>query len=1015
MYNSNVNNEEIVNKICPIFSFEYDIPESIKVYNDSEISLSNKHFKDGKNSLRWNFNKGAKLVINELIGYKEFKVSSKSQARDTFGIWIYNEKPIDDILFFEFGTDDIVNCSFDFRLNYTGWRNAWVMYERDMVGIPKESMNRLTITAPKTIENASIYLDQIIFSNPVDPRFHTRDYQVPFVNLEADKKANSHWLSLYYFTKLRPSIQFHDKFTDKDEKALDLIIERFEKYTLKKQTLTKKDMDTIEEKFLSYNIIRDGNNITGNSINVVHYYDIFPKERKDELIKLSKGMCVKDYTDFMYDIACKYHSTNEACYKNRLKAIFIDLIDHLHDQGWAEGCSFGTTHHLGYNFRKFYEAAVLMRKVLNEAGILDRTQKTMAWFSGVGRIFYEKSEAEGANMDVLNTLLQGMLASILLMKNSVKKICYIESFTKWVEHSLAPAPGIMGPFKVDGSTYHHCNHYPAYAEGGLNGICPVVYFLSGTPYRINTKSHEQLTKIVMSVRLYCNKYEWLVSLSSRHPNGKGALNIEPFKYMALAGSPTGKENIDKEVAAAYLRLISPNETEVGEYFKSLGIKAECDPEGHWTMNYAVLSIHRRENWLIGARGHSKYLWANETYKNANLYGRYITHGQVQIMNQGNPINNADSGFAHGGWDWNRWPGTTTIHLPIDKLKSDVKNLDTFSGFEEMLISDESFAGGCNIEGKNGMFAMKLHDHPKYEGTHRAYKSVFFFDNRIIFLGSNIENMNSEFYTETTLFQNHLDDINEKIWINELAGISDFPYEKDFRSNDDTWIVDNKNNGYYIPKGQNVKITKTIQKSKAQNTCEDTKGDFVSAWINHGKAPKAECYEYTILVNTTIAEISEFTQRMKSPQSALYTILQKDAYAHIVHDNETDITGYALFEANNNINKGHILGIDTPTMIMAKEEKDSLILSICDPDLRLYSGVDEDQYDENGNRKEVSVYSRKWRESPSKISAVKLVIKGKWQLKMKTAKCKILSTNVNETILEFYCSNAEVIEIKLNKK
>ena len=44
---------------------------------------------------------------------------------------------------------------------------------------------------------------------------------------------------------------------------------------------------------------------------------------------------------------------------------------------------------------------------------------------------------------------------------------------------------------------------------------------------------------------------------------------------------------------------------------------------------------------------------------------------------------------------------------------------TFSGMEEMLYSDEAFAGGLSQAHLNGNFGMVLHEHDKYNGSHRA--------------------------------------------------------------------------------------------------------------------------------------------------------------------------------------------------------------------------------------------------------------------------------------------------------
>ena len=90
----------------------------------------------------------------------------------------------------------------------------------------------------------------------------------------------------------------------------------------------------------------------------------------------------------------------------------------------------------------------------------------------------------------------------------------------------------------------------------------------------------------------------------------------------------------------------------------------------------------------------------------------------------------------------------------------------------------------------------------------------------------------------------------------------------------------------------------------------------------------------------------------------YKVLQKDYNAHIVEDKVSALRGYALFEAGEIKNDKIIKSVDTPSMVMAAPEKENLKLSFVDPDLRLYEGRDESQYDENGNMKQVSIYSRR---------------------------------------------------------
>jgi chondroitin-sulfate-ABC endolyase/exolyase len=122
--------------------------------------------------------------------------------------------------------------------------------------------------------------------------------------------------------------------------------------------------------------------------------------------------------------------------------------------------------------------------------------------------------------------------------------------------------------------YLHCNHYPAYAVGGLNGAVAVVSLLAQTPYAISQESHENLKQALLAFRFYCNLTEWPLSLSGRYPDGIGKLIPEHFSQLALAGSPDGKETIDKELAAAYRRLTPGENSAFNQFFKAQGLEPE---------------------------------------------------------------------------------------------------------------------------------------------------------------------------------------------------------------------------------------------------------------------------------------------------------------------------------------------------------------------------------------------------------------------------------------------------------
>lgn len=115
---------------------------------------------------------------------------------------MYNEEAQDKKIRFEFLKDGKKCTSFPFGINFTGWRAAWVCYERDMEGVPEEGMNEMRVIAPDV--KGKLYLDHIILASKVDARQQAADVQVPFVN----KGTTNHWLVIYEHSLWKPDMAF---------------------------------------------------------------------------------------------------------------------------------------------------------------------------------------------------------------------------------------------------------------------------------------------------------------------------------------------------------------------------------------------------------------------------------------------------------------------------------------------------------------------------------------------------------------------------------------------------------------------------------------------------------------------------------------------------------------------------------------------------------------------------------------------------------------------------------------
>ena len=994
-----------------LLSFEEAaVPQYISTDANSQIAMSGDHFRDGKQSLSWQHSAGATLTIDKNIQFEPADPTGRDTYLSAFIVWVYNEKAVDDHIGFQFLKDGKVCSHFEMGANFTGWRSAWVCFERDMTGTPIEGMNQMKIIAPKTA--GKLYFDHIIPSTKVDARQQSPDNQLPFVN----KGVKNHWLVVWEHSKWKPEIELIPV-TAKHKADIQTIEKRFRKILYTPTKLTEKEMSSIRKKYDFYQITKEKGQIKGRPIFFVRHAEAYermiPNWNKDFFTKHKVEM--NDYFKLMQRIAIAYQNAVEPQHRDELRDKFLMMYENITDQGVAYGSCWGNIHHYGYSTRGLFVSYFLMKNVLREAGYLEDAVKTLNWYAITNEV-YPTPKVDGIDIDTFNTKLQGRIASILIMEDTPEKIQYLRSLNRWLEYGCRPALGLAGSFKKDGACFHHCNNYPAYAVGGLEGATQAIFLFSRTGFRLSEAAHQTVKNVLLTMRFYCNVQQWPLSMSGRHPNGHGKLIPIQYATLALAGTPDGREAIDGEMASVFLRLVAHAEDETPDFkpkamhkqelkmkrrLENKGFKPEADPQGNLAMGYGCVSVQRRDNWSAVARGHSRYLWAAEHYLPANYYGRYLAHGTLQIMT-GNPekeVTMAESGWQEAGFDWNRLPGATAIHLPYNQLRAKVLNVDTYSGMEEMLYSDEAFAGGLSQARENGNFGMKLHEHDKYNGTHRARKSYHFFDDKIVCLGTDIENANADYPTETTIFQ--------------LAATSSetHSYLERFTTDGRTYL--DPNGVGYVLSDKTAKESKyeplRTQESVGEHSTKTTSGEWVSLTVQHGKAPKGGSYEYAILPRTTDSELKAFAHK------PTYKVLQQDRNAHIVRSNEGGMTSYVLFETPATLPaEGLLQKADTSCLVMIRQQKNKVLLTVSQPDLALYRGASDEAFDKDGKRIERSIYSRPWINNDSGEIPVTVTLRGAWKAAQLPANCTIIEKTKEHTTLRFVCRDAASFDARLTK-
>ncbi|WP_426359294.1 chondroitinase family polysaccharide lyase [Pseudocolwellia sp. HL-MZ19] len=818
---------------------------------------------------------------------------------------------------------------------------------------------------------------------------------MPFIQKETQLSGNDLWMPLFRYMDNIENI-LPNKLDNTDLIQLEKIEEKIQSLLLPDNS---KSMALVELKsqFDTLLLLDNGSSVVGPPLTFrseeTHYDATF------QGVKIQNKL--RDFGKILKAIAIEY-TLLEGKGKNELATLFITATRYYLDQGWQYGSSMSSTHHIGYSTRELTEAFFIMRKVLQQADLLTSTSKGLQWFSNLGSILKDKSSFN-ANIDYMNTQAFYHLLLILLSNDNEIKAALLHKYSAYISTILAQNDA-RGVFKIDGTAWHHGGHYPAYALGAFQKIPQTIWALSGTPFQISTAGHANFKKAFLASRLYSQSFDFGFGNAGRHPfDGNFSSLKKQYLQLAFSGDPEHLSNIDADIAAAYLRLWGNEDANHKALFNDAGINAEV-LSGYYSFPYAATAVHRRNHWAALIKGYSKYVWSSEIYAASNRYGRYPANGTVQLLNQ---QGEKGSGFIENGWDWNRFPGGTSVNLPFNELETNKPLL--------MFRSAESFAGSVSLN-KNGLFAMQLNDSKgvnhetndivMFPTQLKAKKSVFSFGDKIILIGTGISSEDQNNAVETTLFQTSINKDQVNITRENQAESIVFPYKNKAQISGNNWLIDSYNNGYHILSSNNLNLEVSTQHSyhdkyslktgkhgaRAKGK-KATQGDFAVAWLDHGAAPKNESYQYVIYPFMNTAEREHFATKVL--QAPSYKIVKADDQSHIVTDNESDMTGYTIFSVDKPINYGLLLASSDPALVLIEQkEENSITLAATQPDLH-FDKVHPIQ-------------------GFSQPVLLKLTIKGLWKLSDVNVNIATLQHRQGNTEITLKCQHGLSVKVVLSK-
>ena len=902
--------------------WRYDFEDGSGSYRadaDSEVSLSTRRYKGGQQSLKFAWQNNGRLLFTD-------PASGRNKALTGFRAWVYNEEALDEVLTFGFGTESELGennprYQFEFGLNFTGWRAMWIHLRDDARNRSYEGSRngRATAFEIRAPNSGAVYLDLVELVERIHPR-RSPDAQVPFVNANrADRSREYRW------SQNRLPGPLPAEITDDERQAFDKIARRYEVWVLGDEVKDDQRepvrirLNELEayirrgyRSLADYEIRREGDRILGKPLfaELSPYEPLFQSVFQGVLLRL-----VLDY---------RLNGNEEA--RDRV----IDVFDYLHDQGWADGSGVGAMHHEFLRVAGYAHAVYLMRDVLQSRGLLARELATLKWFSMFGEL-YEDPQVPGANADFIRSVAMYRLLCILMMDDTPEKVANMRCYIAWLNNALSIAPGWLDTIKPDYTGFHHRGIYASgYAPNAFHVASVLVYLLYDTPFAVAEEKRDNLKQALLTSRIMANTYDISMAVNGRFPrNTAVATKLLPaYMYVALSYSPVDAElsgafmqlwkpdsqllieDLFQRVSVRLMYLHTPGAMQMMADFAEAGYVPAAPPSGHWTLPYGALSIHRRGDWMVSMKGWGKYVWDYESSGRNNPLGRYLSYGTMLVYANGDPVGREASGIVRDGWDWSMWPGTTAIRLSHEQLKHEGRDRN---------FSDETFVGGVNLKGQDGVFALKLHD-TRFNTSFRAVKTVFCFDDVLICLGSGIENDDGGHATVTPLFQAAISEDRPTGVNGERVGA--IPYAFSGTTGQRAWLMDSRGNGYVVPDGGELRVQRQVQTSKDYGRDSGGTGAFELAYLDHGPMPQGASYHYAVLVQRSPDRVSAFAS---APE---YDVWQRDREAHIVHHRGMKATGYALFDKDVRPTGGPVEAVSLPSLVMVPRSGGWLIVFGC---------------------------------------------------------------------------------------
>lgn len=848
--------------------------------NQPRLSRSADHLWEGDHSYRWSTGKPLELSAPGRAVHP---------TKGSFEMRLYNTKAYrNGELLVEFITDGGKVCkSFTYRLNFQAWRPVICKYGI-MTNHGGKSFSRIRLSTHGLPKGHQLYLSHLDPASPAASWDSGASFQMPDSPYMADKYFNSYRALM----QLKPIASVNRQ----DGQDLQLIRKRLQESI---RADLPENPKAPWKPFEAFEIHTDAHGIQGKSLNG----------------KFGK------YMQMIYGFAVYYTATNDP---KAAEAVELGLR-HFLDRGYGAG----THAHIGlagYAFGDTLPQILILMDGVIDPALLQECWKAAAWHLNIGYILTENPPH---NTDWIGTKSQnGLYYALFRYADPNMQRALLQAWHDYMNDYMQYRFGKEDHLKPDGSIYHHGNHYIGYGHTSMWRMILNFHHLRGTCFRMSSFCYSRFCAVLHQQT--CNLidarcFPWTMNGRNGLPINFKRVSPDEFKKLAEIGGDLQGRPFDPAIAAMANRIF-PQES-------LFAVPPETPPNGFWQMNYANAGFFRREKWLAFTRGFTDTHWGMEAGPNANRYAFFQGHGSLEILYPGSPEAN---GYPKTGWDYNLFPGTTALRMAPEELSvltdtkggalSAVKQRNSFCG---TVAFGQITPGYFDSHGQYGLFGFDFES--KHHPGFRYRKSHFFLNDRyIVCLLSGLGSNDPAHPVTTTLFQRVEPEGKTTEFM--LNGISVPESTEKLAVAQAHWLIDPLGTGYWV---RNARIryarkTQTYPSSTTRNVPKKKDRKAAWAYIDYGTSPENSASEHVVVPATTPEAMLPLAHSFST--GSAYEILQHNNTCHAIRDNETKLTGMAIYALNAKLPDTIIEKIDHPCLLVFKAENNTLQLSLSNPNL-----------------------------------------------------------------------------------